>query len=171
MTCANTSRGIPAGKLTSSKSCVSGIITAWYGRKRPKRKKVKTMSAPGNLHFASTNPFSDPSTVERIVAGIASLKLFWRFGERSCQAVRQASKVQTCGSDHAWLGSISATPFTLVTSRTYSGVRIKITNTSRPRYLNGVARLRRVRAHQFGWTGTGTGGTAVVVLMRAAPSE
>src|ERR687887_2761979 len=101
MTCAKTSRGIPAGKCTSSNSCVSGIITAWYGMKRPKRKNVKTMSAPGKRHFESTKPFSEPSTVERIVAGIASLKLFFRLGDRSFHAVRQASNVHVCGHDHA----------------------------------------------------------------------
>src|SRR5215210_3313374 len=170
-TCANTRRGIPAGKFTSSNSCVSGIITAWYGMKRPKRKNVKTKSAPGKRHFDKTNPFSEPSTVDRIVAGIASLKLFARFGERSFQAVRHASNVQTCGHDHAWLGSISATPFTLVTSRTYSGVRIRIAKSSSATYLSGVARRRRLRAHHPGSTGTGTGGAAVVVLTRCAPTE
>src|SRR6266511_1335642 len=71
----------------------------------PNRKNVNTRSAPGKRHFESTNPFSDPRTVEMIVAGIASLKLFARLGERSFQAVCHAATVQTCGSVHAWLTS------------------------------------------------------------------
>ena len=67
---------MPAGKCTSSSSSVSGIIIAWYGMNIPNRKNAKTKSAPGNRHFERTNPFSEPRMQERIVAGIASLKLF-----------------------------------------------------------------------------------------------
>ena len=63
----------------------------------PKRKNVKTKSAPGKRHFESTNPFSEPSTHERIVAGIASLKLFCMLGESCVHACRHASSVQRLG--------------------------------------------------------------------------
>src|SRR5436309_1974241 len=109
---------MPDGKCTSEKSCVSGIMTAWYGMKSPKRKNVKTMSAPGKRHFESTKPFREPSTTERIVAGITSLKLLPRFGESWCHAWLHADTVHACGSDHACDGSVSRTPLKLVTTRT-----------------------------------------------------
>jgi hypothetical protein len=84
----------------------------------PNRKNANTKSAPGNRHFERTNPFSEPRMHERIVAGIASLKLFLRLGESCVHAWCQASIVNTCGSDHACDGSISEKPFTLVTRRT-----------------------------------------------------
>src|SRR6266542_3593659 len=90
---------------------------------KPNRKKVNTKSAPGKRHFDSTNPFSEPSTVESSVAGITSLKLLPRLGERSCQAVRQAETVHVCGNVHAWPGSVSASSLKLVTTRTYTGIR------------------------------------------------
>src|ERR1051326_7888552 len=109
---------MPEGKCTSAKSWVSGIITAWYGMNRPKRKKVKTTSAPGKRHFESTKPFSEPSTTEIAVAGMTSLKLLPRFGESWSHACRHALTVHTCGSDHACEGSVSSTPLKLVTTRT-----------------------------------------------------
>ena len=109
---------MPAGKWTSSSSSESGIITAWYGMNIPNRKKAKTKSAPGKRHFESTNPFSEPSTHERIVAGIASLKLFCMLGESCVHAWRHASSVSVWGNDHACAGSISSSVLKLVTSRT-----------------------------------------------------
>src|SRR5262245_57761512 len=109
---------MPAGKLRASNRVVSGIIPAWYGMNIPNRKSVKTTSDPGNFHRDSTKPLSEPRTVEITVAGIASLKLLARFGDSCVHASRHASTVQTSGSDQAWLGSVSATPFRLVTTST-----------------------------------------------------
>src|SRR5437667_23100 len=106
--------GVTSEPASLFSATVTGHDEGSLMMKTAKRKYVNTTSAPGKRHLESTNPFSEPRNVEMSVAGMTSLKLFARFGERSCQAVRQAAIVQTCGNDQAWLGSVSATPFRLV---------------------------------------------------------
>src|SRR3954467_7330298 len=110
---------MPSGACTSSKIWISGIITAWYGMNSPNRKNVNTKSAPGKRHFASTKPFSEPRRHERIVAGIASLKLLpsaWESPFCPFQASCQASSVQLFGSAQAWLASLSSSGLKLLTT-------------------------------------------------------
>ena len=104
------------------KICVSGIITAWYGMKRPNSRKRKTRSAPGKRHRDRTKPFSEPMTVEISVAGMTSLRLFFRNGRRPyCSpfhASRHASRLHDSGNAQARLGSASPAPLKLATSST-----------------------------------------------------
>src|SRR6266542_1659399 len=102
---------------------------------KPKRKKVKTKSAPGNRHLDRTKPFKEPRIVEIAVAGITSLKLLPKLGDRSVQAVRQPARVQAWGNVHAWLGSVSAAPLKLVTIRTYTGIRTITMKTASSAYF------------------------------------
>jgi len=71
---------MPVGKSTDWYSCVSGIITAWYGMNIPNRNRVKTTSEPGKRHFAKTKPLSEPSRTEITVAGLGPNNPFKQFG-------------------------------------------------------------------------------------------
>src|ERR1700709_869427 len=107
MMCTTIRVGMPGDKCSQWVSWRSGITTAWEGMNIPNRKSVKSVSAPGKRHRASTKPLTDPMNEEISAAGIASSNVRSRDGCSEVQAVFHPAVVQCEGSAHAPVAEVS----------------------------------------------------------------
>src|SRR5665811_138444 len=96
----------------------------------PNRMSVKTRFAPRKRHFESTNPFIEPSIAEMIDAGTTMATLRRMAGESVVHATLQFSRVHEVGRFQARVAAASPGPLKLVTTRTYTGIRICLLYTS-----------------------------------------
>src|SRR5690242_13768989 len=114
--------------------CETGMMTAWYGTKIPKRISGKTTLENGKRNFDSTNPLAQPSSAEIRLAGMDSARELRKPEESLGSTALKLSKDRLVGSSQMRVTLTSAGFLNDVTMSTYTGMRKNAASAQRMRY-------------------------------------
>src|SRR5690349_5573333 len=113
----------PPRRPTAVIVCETGMMTAWYGTKMPKRISGNTMFACGNRIFDSTKPLAQPSSDEIRLAGIDRARLLRKPEDSFGQTALKLLSDRLLGSSQMRVALTSLGFLNDVTIRTYTGMR------------------------------------------------